>query len=55
MMMNFLKLLKKYNPEEMVLKPENEDPQSSSYLNLQIDVDENIFDFKLFDKRDASE
>ena len=25
----------------------------SSYFDLQIDVDENIFDFKLFDKRDA--
>ena len=49
----FSKIYKEIYPEEMVLKPENEDPQSSSYLDLQIDVDENIFDFKLFDKRDA--
>ena len=49
----FSKTYKEIYPEEMVLKPENEDPQSSSYLDLQIDVDEHIFDFKLFDKRDA--
>ena len=45
----FSKTFKEIYPEEMVLKPENEDPQSSSYLDLQIDVDENIFDFKLFE------
>ena len=28
-------------------------PWSSSYLDLQIDVDDKQFDFKLFDKRDA--
>ncbi len=33
--------------------PENVDHSSSSYLDLQIDVDDKQFDFKLFDKRDA--
>ena len=44
---------KEIYPEEMELKPENVDHSSSSYLDLQIDVDDKQFDFKLFDKRDA--
>ena len=44
----FSKTYKEIYLEEMELKPENADPQSSSYLNLQIDVDEMIFDFILF-------
>ena len=38
---------KEIYPEEMELKPENVDHSSSSYLDLQIDVDDKQFDFKL--------
>ena len=49
----FLRSYAEIYPKEMELKPENQSTESGSYLDLDLKIDEKVFNSKLYDKRDA--
>ena len=49
----FLRSYAEIYPKEMELKPENQNTESGSYLDLDLKIDEKVFNSKLYDKRDA--
>ena len=49
----FLRSYKEINPEEMELKVENKEIDSASFLDLGLQVEDNIFKSNLYDKREA--
>ena len=49
----FLRSFKEIYPSQVVLKLENKIKTEASYLDLDLKIDDRIFNLRLYDKRDA--